>query len=672
MKKSVLWSNYFLFLLIILIFLIISCDKKEHESEFVCGTMDGYEERLKSDVLFAQNEANLEKTITEYIKNMQVGEQIEFRSGKVVIPVVVHVVYHNSTENISDAQIQSQIDVLNEDFRKLNSDISSVPSEFQSVVADARIEFKLAERDPGCNPTNGITRTSTTVAGFTKDLSAATETDRNPVKFTSSGGVDGWPSDEYLNVWVCNLSGTLKGYGSFPSDFASRPNEDGVVMDFEAFGTMGTATAPLNLGRVMVHELGHWLNLRHIWGDDGSACTGSDYVDDTPNQGGLNSGCPTHPSISCGSNDMFMNYMDYTNNDCMYMFTDGQSDRMDAVLYTTRADLVSSQGDVPPPSVTSDLYSRDMMDDIGEEPNTTSSYMYKTDDIWVRNSNDGITNQEHQNPIGGTKNYVYVRVRNLGCASSTSAQVKLYWAKASSGLSWPAPWDGSVTTPALMGKFIGEKSTGSVAASDFVILEYEWNTPNPSDYSSFGMDKTHFCLLSRIETSSTSPYGMTFTETSNLGQNVRNNNNIVWKNVTVAESSGAGDFASTLISNYSKAAKKYKIVFEISKDELSLFDYGNVTVTLDEKLYGLWRKGGMQGEAIEIMDKNKIMILKNRASLQNILLNPGQSGVVEIKFNPDTKRLIYNRYVFSLEMQQYKADGKEFIGGQTVKFRFNK
>ena len=669
MKKLTILSSSVLLSLAFVALFIASCEQKEPDpNQFGCGTMDGYNERISSDLQFAQNETNLETTIADYIKNMQAGEQTEFRSGNVVIPVVVHVVYQNATENISDAQIQSQIDVLNEDFRKLNSDVSSVPTDFQSVVANARIEFKLAERDPDCNPTTGITRTSTTVTAFTKNNSASTATARNPIKFTSSNGVDGWPSDEYLNVWVCDLSGTLLGYGSFPSDYASRPAEDGVVMDYEAFGTTGTASAPFDLGRVMVHELGHWLNLRHIWGDE-SACTGSDFVDDTPNQGGSNSGCPTHPSASCSSNDMFMNYMDYTDNDCMFMFTNDQSDRMDAVLYTTRADLVSSQGDVPPPSITNDLYSRDMMDDVGDEPNNISSHMYKSDDIWVRNSNDGITNQEHQNPVGGAKNYVYVRVRNRGCGPASTAQVKLYWAKASSGLIWPAPWDGSVTSPALMGNFIDQKATGSVAASGFVILEYEWTTPNPADYSSFGADKTHFCLLSRIETTTTAPFGMTFTETSNLGQNVKNNNNIVWKNITVAEPSGAGSFSSALVSNYSKATEKYNIVFEVAKGEIPLFEYGEVTIKLSDRLYGIWKEGGMEGEAIEVLDENKIMLLKSGASLNNIVLKPGQLGVIEVIFKPNFKLLVYERNVFNLEMLQLIAKGNEFVGGQTFKFR---
>src|SRR5262249_16313015 len=151
----------------------------------------------------------------------------------------------------------------------------------------------------------------------------------------------------------------------------------------------------------------------------------------------------------------------------------------------------------------------------GAEPNTLSPTMWESDDIWVRRQNDGLVNQEHQNPVyrkSGPPNYVYVRVRNRGCTASKSANVKLYWAKASTALHWPDPWDGSVTKPALMGGMLGTKATGSVSSGGFTILEFPWNPPNPENYKAFGADKSHFCLLSRIETSPTAPYGMTFPE----------------------------------------------------------------------------------------------------------------------------------------------------------------
>jgi hypothetical protein len=241
----------------------------------------------------------------------------------ITIPVVVHVVYANPNQNVSDAQINSQIAILNQDFRKLNSDVSLTPAPFAPLAADAQIEFCLAQRDPLGNATNGITRTSTTHGAFYLE---------NDVKFNSTGGKDAWNTASYLNLWVCNLSGGLLGYAQFPG---GDPFTDGVVVNYTAFGNTGTATAPYNKGRTATHEIGHYFDLIHIWGDE-SACAQDDDVTDTPQQKNQNGGCPTYPLISgsgasCSGTApgaMFMNYMDYTNDACMYMFTLGQATRM--------------------------------------------------------------------------------------------------------------------------------------------------------------------------------------------------------------------------------------------------------------------------------------------------------------------------------------------------------
>ena len=196
------------------------------------------------------------------------------RTGVTVIPVVVHVVYNGAAQNISDAQVKSQIDVLNQDFRKTNADIASLPAVFQPLAADARIEFELATTDPPGNPTNGITRTPTTRTG------SRTTTRSSP---RLAAARTRWPRDNYLNLWVCRLTGGLLGYAQFPGGPAAT---DGVVILDTAFGTTGTAAAPFNLGRTATHEIGHFLNLRHIWGDDGNGCTGDDFVADTPNRAG--------------------------------------------------------------------------------------------------------------------------------------------------------------------------------------------------------------------------------------------------------------------------------------------------------------------------------------------------------------------------------------------------
>ena len=231
----------------------------------------------------------------------------------VTIPVVFHVVYRTSTENISDAQIQSQLDILNEDFRRLNADADNTWPQ----AADTQIEFCLASFDPQGNPSTGILRVPTTVNGFgTNDA----------VKFSSQGGSDAWPRDEYLNFWVCNIGGGILGYAQFPGGSAST---DGVVCGYQYTGNIGTATAPFNLGRTATHEVGHWLNLRHIWGD--GACGASDFVDDTPDSDGPNYGCAIG-NVACSTVDMVQNYMDYSDDACMNLFTQGQTDRMLALF----------------------------------------------------------------------------------------------------------------------------------------------------------------------------------------------------------------------------------------------------------------------------------------------------------------------------------------------------
>ena len=314
----------------ILFFSFIFCSFLSFSQVRNCGTMEHLEYLQSQDPMLKMRMAKNEQILQNWIQNQPEG----FSSNIITIPVVVHVVYYNSNENISTAQIQSQIDVLNEDFRRLNTDASNTPSAFQTVAADCQIEFCLATTDPNGNSTDGITRTQTNQSSFSTN---------NGVKYSSSGGKDAWNTSEYLNIWVCDISGGILGYAQFPGGNASS---DGIVCDYAYFGTIGTATAPFDLGRTTTHEVGHWLNLRHIWGD--SNC-GNDYCNDTPTQQSSNYGCPSFPSSSnCSGNgsngDMFMNYMDYTNDNCMNMFSEDQKTRMIAAINTYRPGLLTSNG----------------------------------------------------------------------------------------------------------------------------------------------------------------------------------------------------------------------------------------------------------------------------------------------------------------------------------------
>ena len=237
-------------------------------------------------------------------------------SGVIKIPVVVHILYNADRQNISDAQIQSQIDVLNRDYRKQNPDTARIPGYYSPLAADCGFQFALANIDTNGNATTGIIHKHTNMSSFQVD---------DAIKFTARGGDDAWDRDRYLNIWVGNLTGGILGYSSIPG--ASKAT-DGVTILYTAFGTTGTATAPFNLGRTATHEIGHWLNLVHIWGD---AECGNDGIDDTPQQQAATRGNPSGMIFSCGNTpygNLYMDYMDFTDDIGMHLFTNGQRSRM--------------------------------------------------------------------------------------------------------------------------------------------------------------------------------------------------------------------------------------------------------------------------------------------------------------------------------------------------------
>lgn len=307
------------------------------QNQRTCGTMEYLAAQKQADPGLEQRMSDIERDVQQWITS----NPNQKLSAVITIPVVFHIVYNTTAQNISDARILEQLNVLNKDFARLNADAGNTPSVWQSIAANTQIQFCMAKRDPSGNATNGIVRKQTTVTSFSSN---------NNIKFTANGGDNAWPSASYLNIWVGNLSGGLLGYAQFPGGSAST---DGVVALYSSVGgpnAPGTAT-PYHLGRTLTHEVGHWLNLYHIWGDDGTSCSGSDLVGDTPNQADENYGCPAFPTISCSNTpngDMFMNYMDYTNDACMNMFTIGQTSRITATMNGTRASLQTSLGCVPP------------------------------------------------------------------------------------------------------------------------------------------------------------------------------------------------------------------------------------------------------------------------------------------------------------------------------------
>jgi hypothetical protein len=264
------------------------------------------------------------------------------------IPVVVHVIWKNDVENISDAQIQSQIDVLNKDFRKLNTDLKNVPTGFKDLAADCEIEFCLASRDTSGKSTNGIMRYNTTV----DNIGTTFINNKRAVYYSASEKPINWRPSEYLNIWVCRMNNFL-GFTTALANAQTTPAEDGIIVDYRVFGTIGTAVNSIGHknGRTATHEIGHYFNLLHIWGSN-NTCDDDDLVTDTPLQAGASSGCPSFPATdNCSPNTMYPNFMDYTNDECMGLFTQGQKTRMMATLNGFRAgllrgsdcDLVSTQ-----------------------------------------------------------------------------------------------------------------------------------------------------------------------------------------------------------------------------------------------------------------------------------------------------------------------------------------
>jgi hypothetical protein len=304
MKKILLTATAFL--------MLFSCQNDQTESipetSAValrgCASQEVLESQLKADPTLALRMNQIEA----FTKNAIMTNRLV--NGKVEIPVVVNVLYRTTAENISLTQIQSQINVLNQDFNATNSDYTKVPSLFSGVKANVGITFVLDQ----------VIRKSTTKTSW-----GTTDT----MKKTTYGGIAPTSPTTKLNLWVCTIGGGILGYAQFPGGASST---DGVAIDSKYVGLSGTASAPYNLGRTATHEVGHWMNLRHIWGD---ANCGSDLVSDTPTHNGANYGVPAYPHYSTCSGtpvEMTMNYMDYTDDNGMYMFSNGQKSRMSAIF----------------------------------------------------------------------------------------------------------------------------------------------------------------------------------------------------------------------------------------------------------------------------------------------------------------------------------------------------
>ncbi len=299
-----------------------------------------------------QNAAAFESWIMQKMQRQSKALSGRLQAEEVyTIPVVVHIIHNGENEgtgsNISLEQVRSQIAVLNADFRRRNPDTLQTPNEFLPVAADPSIEFVLAKQDPDGFPTNGVVRAKGTQRTYAQeDASLLSD-------------LSYWNSNEYFNIWVTNLTGDYLGFASYPVtdlpgiDYIDNASTDGIVVDYQYFGSAAYGVTE-NAGRTTTHEIGHFLGLRHIWGDGG--CEVDDYVEDTPLQGSQTDGCPAEKT-TCGNVNMFQNYMDYTSDVCMNIFTKEQKARMRIVLENSirRNSLLTSPAKEEPVPLANDI-----------------------------------------------------------------------------------------------------------------------------------------------------------------------------------------------------------------------------------------------------------------------------------------------------------------------------
>lgn len=296
-----------------------------------CTSHTYQQEAFANNAILKNNFAAIESFIAKQ-QNQNTTEANRIESSIIKIPVVVHILYHTPNQKIKDAVVQNQIKILNECFRRQNADTTNTPARFKGLAADCEIEFQLATSDPKRRYTSGITSKYTPIEEWEA---------KDDMKYTSKLGMDAWDTKSYLNIWVCKLD-NVAGYSSVMGGPAEK---DGIVLDFNAFG-INENSAVTNMGKTAVHEVGHWLSLKHLWGDD---YCGDDGIADTPKQSGYNVGCPSGVLISCGNGpngDMYMNYMDFTNDACLNMFTLGQKARMISLFNEggVRNSLLTSRG----------------------------------------------------------------------------------------------------------------------------------------------------------------------------------------------------------------------------------------------------------------------------------------------------------------------------------------
>lgn len=371
------------------------------------------------------------------------------------------------------------------------------------------------------------------------------------------------------------------------------------------------------------------------------------------------------------------NTMAYFDGSCRDRFTLGQRIRMQEAIEE------DEEGEFTPRLTQTelDLYMQDTDTDTGQEPNIHTNIFWNSQDVWVRNQNDGLVNQEHQNPEYDPvlPNFVYVNVRNKSCNTSTGGeQLKLYWAKANTALSWPLHWEGDLVIvdnngqQVLMGDEIGTLTIPEIEKGESTILEFEWDVPNPEDYMNINNDNPwHFCLLARM-ISTIDP--MTFSEGEFITDNVKNNNNIAWRNTTVVDinpNSPAPVGGVVAVGNFMNTTKNYNLEFFVEENEAGkpIYEESEISILLDDILYNSWNSTGKASTNFSgTFQNNKIIVENNHAVIENLTLTPGEIGTLSVNFNFLTDELT-NKTEYTYHLLQREVGTNKLIGGETFEIR---
>lgn len=486
------------------------------------------------------------------------------------------------------------------------------------------------------------------------------------------------------------------------NSFGGSANGIGSSSEFYVTGSFNQPPfQPLTTSKVVSHEMGHVLFLWHTFrgtnfplfedddfcpelvdGSNSDVC--GDYVEDTPADPNMaynvDSSCQWLGSGTDANGDSYnpdeQNIMAYTTPQCMSYFTPLQGLRMRNAIATLPflQQTLETCCDEP-----LDLYIKDSPDDDGTEPNTVTQNMWTSQDIWVRNSNDG--GLEHQNPEYTTSgpfsspNYIYVRIINNSCETSSGNEIlTINWAKANTALAWPENWNGDLTDnddnnfdPTdgggdPLGGVLPTLTIPVIQGGEETIVAVPWIVPNPDDYSD-NDNPWHFCLIARIDATD-DPMG---TYTSNPNVMVRNNNNQAWKNITVVDLVSDRRSGSVLVANPSNTPRTFflELQKETNEDGKPIFDEAEVTIKMDDVLFNAWERGGKMAQELDPTQEEKKKLVKgNNVILDNIAFEANEMGLLTLYFNFLTEELTdKSEYIY--HVIQKDASTGEVIGGET-------